>query len=381
MSPVLPLYFASLGFSAVEIGILFSMWGVGTILFEPTVGILADRGGRRAMMFAICLGTCALYLLYTFTGSFVDFAVLQFFLGGMFAGIAVLFRYTIPSVVAPGRPSSGFGLLGFAWSGAAVMGALIGGFVLSATGYALPFYLASGVAALAIAPLWLSRIGGQTARRTTDTRERPAPSGSRTTELVLMGGMAMSAFLIFVVIFSMLPLVVSAAPFDASPFEVGVLLALFNCSLLLFQPVIGHYGASRPRAWMAFGLLAGVLCFIVLVFAKSTPAAYASAVIAGISFSAISTHSLARFTKLISASRQGVAIGIYGAAEDVGVIVGPLVFSAIWSAVSLDAALVATSAILLVVLLGYVFPKPSPPKGSGIAATDAKSPLRASLEP
>jgi len=176
----------------------------------------------------------------------------------------------------------------------------------------------------------------------------------------------MSAFLIFIVVISMMPLVVTASPFDASPFGVGVLLAAFNGSLLLFQPVIGHFGASRPRTSMALGLLGGALCFFVLVFAKSTLAAYASAVIAGMSFSAISTHSLARFTRLVSSSRQGVAIGIYGAAEDVGVIVGPLVFSSIWAAVSLDAALIAISAILLVVLLAYILPWSARSKSGGV---------------
>ncbi len=356
MSPVMPLYFASLGFPAVEIGVLFSMWGVGTIIFEPTVGVLADRGRRSAMMYAISLGTCVLYFLFTFTGSFVDFAVLQFFLGGMFAGIAVLFRYAIPSVVAPGRPSAAYGLLGSANSGAAVVGALIGGFLLSTSGYRLPFYLASAAALMSIVPLWISRIGGRAAFRPKEDSEGPTAGGRRTSELVLMGGMAMSAFLIFIVIFSMMPLVVTAPPFDASPVGVGVFLALFNGSLLVFQPLIGHLGASRPRTWMALGLVGGVLSFFVLVFAKSTSAAFASAVIAGMSFSAISTHSLARFTKLVSISRQGIAIGIYGAAEDVGVIVGPLVFSTIWTAVSLDAALLATSAILLAVLAAYVLP-------------------------
>ena len=169
----------------------------------------------------------------------------------------------------------------------------------------------------------------------------------------------MCAFLMFSVVYTMIPLVISESPFGATPFEVGVLLATFNVSLLLFQPLVGHAGASRPRAWMSLGLLVGASSFLVLVIAKSTPLAYASAFLAGISFSAISTHSLARFTRLVHHSRRGAAIGIYGAAEDVGVIIGPLVFSSLWAAVGLDAALAFTSAILLAVLVAYLLPRKS----------------------
>jgi len=355
MSPVMPLYLASLRFPAVGIGLLFSIWGVGTILFEPAIGILADKGRRGAMMYALCLGTCALYVLFTLAGSFLAFAVLQFLLGGMFAGAAVLFRYAIPSVISPDRPSAAYGLLGSAWSGAATFGSLAGGFILSASGYGLPFYLASTAAALAVAPLWLSGLG-RVAHRQISSSEEPDLSGGRRFELALMGGMAMSAFLIFSVVVTMLPLVVSAAPFNSGPVGVGVLLAIFNGSLLLFQPVVGRVGASRPRTWMAVGLLTAIVSFLLLVGSKSMATAFGSVILAGVAFSAISTHSLARFTTLVHASRRGAAIGIYGAAEDVGVIAGPIVFSVIWTAASLDGALIATSAVLLAVLLACVLP-------------------------
>jgi len=271
----------------------------------------------------------------------------------------VIFRYMIPSVVSQDRPSAAYGILGSTFSASMIFGSLLGGFLLSTSGFALPFYVASAGAVAASAPLWLSRMGSRPAQVQADTPELPTTNRGRKLELVFMGGMAMSAFLIFSVFYTMIPLVMTQPPIRAGPFEVGVLLAVFNVSMLLFQPLTGHTGAFKPRAWMSAGLLTGVSSFLILVFARSTILVYGAAFLAGISFSSISTHSLARFTKLVHRSRRGAAIGVYGAAEDIGVILGPLVFSFLWTTVSLAAALSFIALVLLAVLIAYAFPRQS----------------------
>lgn len=364
MGPVLPLYFASLGFPAIDIGVLFSVWGVGTLVFEPTMGVLADRGRRDVMMYAVCAAGCALYLVYSLANSFLAFALFQFLLGGLFATAAVLYRYVIPSVVSPTRPSAAYGLLGSMYSGAAALGSVAGGLLISATGFRSPFYFAAFFAGISIVPLWASKVGGKAAYEAEEMGAGHPAGKGRTLELALMGCMAVAAFIVFIVVTSMMPVVVTNAPFKASPVDVGILLAIFDGGLFIFLPLLGHVGSSKPRNWMVVGLAVGVISFALLVVTKSIESAYVSALLAGISFSALSTLSLARFTQLVHSSHRGAAIGIYGAAEDVGIIIGPLVFSAVWTAVSLDAALIATATILLVVLFVYLVPRSSGPWSS-----------------
>lgn len=57
----------------------------------------------------------------------------------------------------------------------------------------------------------------------------------------------------------------------------------------------------------------------------------------------------------------GRAMGIYGAAEDVGVILGPLIGSAVWVQFGLTAAYLTLGATFLVVLVPYAVAMRHPP--------------------
>ncbi len=79
----------------------------------------------------------------------------------------------------------------------------------------------------------------------------------------------------------------------------------------------------------------------------------AAGLLEGLCFSAISPLSLSLLMVGIPKRYAGRAMGIYGAAEDVGVLVGPLVGSAIWVQFGLTAAYLTLGASFLAVLVPY----------------------------
>jgi MFS transporter, DHA1 family, multidrug resistance protein len=78
------------------------------------------------------------------------------------------------------------------------------------------------------------------------------------------------------------------------------------------------------------------------------------AVVEGLCFSVISPLSLSLLMVGMPRRYTGRAMGFYGAAEDIGLILGPLVGSAVWVEFGLTTAYLTLGGIFLAVLIPYL---------------------------
>ena len=350
VTPILPLYMNSINLSTVEVGASFSAWGFGTLCFEPFVGIFADRGGRRPLTVGLVALVAVFYAAFPRTTTLLGVVAFQFLLGMMFAGTAVLFRYTVPDT-APEMPASrAYGILGATYFAAAVAGSVIGGLLASAFGYAEAFYAGSVLSLVSLVVLVSTRFPAPPTRSTEEVGKNAWLRG-KVVWLTLLAGMAVVAYIALTLYLSLVPLVVAEAPYSASVLQVSLLVATFNLSVLIFYPLAGSLGASRPMRWILGGLLVGALAFCVPLLSATLVPVFLSAILGGISFSMLGPLSLALFVNLVPRSRRGFAIGVYGAAEDVGIIIGPALFSLTLVGLGISAAFLSIVAINLVVFL------------------------------
>ena len=68
---IVPLYLARLGYSAVQIGVLFSAGAIASALLAAAVGLLSDRLGRKTLLILIALLSVGGGLVFAFSGTFV----------------------------------------------------------------------------------------------------------------------------------------------------------------------------------------------------------------------------------------------------------------------------------------------------------------------
>jgi MFS family permease len=264
----------------------------------------------------------------------------------MFAGTAVLYRYTIPDA-APDMPvSRAYGIFGASYFGAAVLGSVLGGLLASAFGYAGAFYTGSILSVVSLITLVLTRFPTPPRRSHLEEIGTLEPRSS-IAWLVLLASVAAIAFISLTLYISLIPLVVSAPPYSASVLQVSLLVATFNLSTLVFYPLMGSVGSMRPAFWILVGLLAGSLAFFLPILLPTLPLVFVSAFLGGLSFSMLGPLSLTLFVGLVSRSRRGLAIGVYGAAEDIGIIIGPALFSLTMVGFGVSAAFLAIVAVNL----------------------------------
>jgi MFS transporter, DHA1 family, tetracycline resistance protein len=132
--PILPAFAVKeLGVDETAIGIAIAMYSFVQLIFNPLLGKLSDKHGRKPVI-VVCLFINALgYLIFAFTTSYLVLIISRVVAGIGGSSIAVAQAY-IADVTTKETRSKGMGLIGSAFGLGFVFGPLIGGF-LSKFGY------------------------------------------------------------------------------------------------------------------------------------------------------------------------------------------------------------------------------------------------------
>ena len=146
--PILPSFSVkTLGIDEAAIGIAIAIYSFVQFLFNPVLGKLSDKYGRKPVI-VVCLFLNAIgYIVFAFTHSYIMLLVSRIIagIGGSSIGVAQAY---IADVTTRENRSKGMGLIGAAFGLGFVFGPLIGG-LLSSYGYAVTGYVAAGFSFLA----------------------------------------------------------------------------------------------------------------------------------------------------------------------------------------------------------------------------------------
>ncbi len=150
IAPILGLFVRSQGLSMAQIGLIGTASMLGWFIWEPIMGMVADRFNKRLMLAGSLFFTTVLYGLYPLANSFLFFAVLEF------TKTSILSAYSIPvkALAAELLPTQDRGRVYGRYMTVISMGGmispLIGGYVSESMGISMPFYLAAGIGLLGI---------------------------------------------------------------------------------------------------------------------------------------------------------------------------------------------------------------------------------------
>lgn len=144
--PILPFYADSFGAGASVLGLLVTSYSGCQFLFAPIWGRLSDRFGRRPVMLATIAGTAVSLALLGWAPSLAWLFAARLLGGAFGANISVASAY-ITDLTSEGERTKYMGFLGASFGVGFVLGPAIGGF-LAPHGYALPMWVAAGLASL-----------------------------------------------------------------------------------------------------------------------------------------------------------------------------------------------------------------------------------------
>ena len=344
--PLLPFYIERFGVGGTELGWLMSTYALMQLICAPIWGIVSDRYGRKPTLAIGVLGyTVSLFLI----GLAQSFTVL--FLARSLSGI--LSSATMPTAMAyigesteQKEKSRGMGQLGAMAGIGVIIGPLMGG-LLSTDSLSLPFFVGSGLAALALLlvifllpeskPAYSSRGELPLSNEQTLTLQPDSvylkAKRPRVLDIyfrVLLSPAGILLLLIFIMSFGMTNFqgmvglyVVDKLDFNTA--QVGSLWMVMGAVLIVVQGALVGVLTEKfgDLNLIKVGLLGGSLGFVLVAFAWNYPTTLLAIGFFILALALIGP-ALNSYISNFAGEHQGAVMGLNSAFTSLGKVIGPL---------------------------------------------------------
>lgn len=124
--PIMPLLAKEYGATAIEVGLLMSVYSLMQFIFAPFWGRFSDRVGRRPVLLFCLLGEVFSYILFAYAQTYWLLFLARLLAGFFGASISTASAY-ISDVTTPEKRSQGMALIGAAFGLGFMVGPAIGG--------------------------------------------------------------------------------------------------------------------------------------------------------------------------------------------------------------------------------------------------------------
>ena len=146
--PILPTFATKeLGVSEFQIGIAIALYSLTQFIFNPILGNLSDKVGRKPLIIGTLFLNAIGYIIFAFTHTYLLLIASRIVAGVGGSSIGVAQAY-IADVTTKENRSKGMGLIGAAFGLGFVFGPLIGGF-LAKYGYEVTGFVSAGFSFMA----------------------------------------------------------------------------------------------------------------------------------------------------------------------------------------------------------------------------------------
>ncbi len=146
--PLLFVYSSKYGFSALTLGILFSVYSIFELISTPFIGILSDKFGRRPLLIISLLGTAGSFFLMAFAPSGI-FLFIARALDGITAGDFPVAQAVISDSTEKKDRAKGFGIIGACYGIGLIAGPAISALTVGIS-IKLPFIIAGVLSTIAV---------------------------------------------------------------------------------------------------------------------------------------------------------------------------------------------------------------------------------------
>jgi MFS family permease len=152
---VLALYFAELGASTSQIGLIYTTGALAGALFSPLLGRLADRYGRKSVLTGAMVAFLGVFLAYALMEHPRLAFPIQAAEGTAWAGLGAAAAAMVADLAPPARRGWAMGVYDRTWFIGWIIGPAFGGFVAERLGFRQTFLIAGILILLGMAVLFL----------------------------------------------------------------------------------------------------------------------------------------------------------------------------------------------------------------------------------
>jgi MFS family permease len=337
LQPVLPLYLTSIGVIPSVLGLMFSVAMIGMVFGESSGGWVADKIGLKIPM-SIGTFVCApVVLSFIFTRSTPSIFIIFLFWGIVRAAIFGPGRGYIGNSAPLANKATFIAILATTQAVFRSFGTLASGFIADNWGYNWDFFVSAGLSVLA-GIIVLVGFRNISLVKSEYRASLPSYSDEQKGHKPAVNYRSFTVQCITTILFCVglgasyfLPLLATQVAGVAAT-QVGILFtisALVTAALLI---PMGRLADRRgKKVLMITGLLVSASGLAGIALVKSFPLLILFVVINSIGTAMFSPSSVALLSNTMPAYWQSTAMGVYGAAEDLGFILGSAVGGFAWA--------------------------------------------------
>lgn len=352
ISLVLPIYGKQLGASAVEIGLLFSVFSLTTLLLRPLVGTGLDRYGRRWFLVSGLAISGLAMIGFAFSTVLTDLVLTRILQGVASAFLVLAVSAIVADLAGAENRGSAFGSVSQSTNQGDLIGTFIGFTVLFSmsieTSWRVLFFFYAAAGFLSALIAW---------NRMPETRSVSAEKENTRLADGLRAILRSRALVALLVV----GLVTSATGSMLSPIFIIFLQDKFNAAVniiawaflpsalvwALLPTRLGRLSdrfGRKPLVVLAL-LVAALDSFLVPRFASLAALAILWALEA-VCFAASDPASQALTTDLTDAGQRGRIFGIFAFAVSLGAVIGPLAGGWLYESIGQNAPFVINAVVL-----------------------------------
>jgi ACDE family multidrug resistance protein len=359
IAPSLPVMQEAFGLTESQLALVMSVYLLPAALAAIPIGVLADRVGRRIVFGSALLlfGACGLVL--AFTTSYSMFLAVRFVQGLAFAGL-------LPITMT---------ILGDAYSGNRLVGALGGRSVAISIGDTIPPVIGGFLASLDWFLPWLGQavaipLGVAVLLYLHETSSAPAPRTrpvSRTRALVdlfrrrpilaLQYAGFLRMFMKFCILTFFPVFLVDVR--SLSPVFAGFAVSLTSLAGTVLAAMSGRLARrGRPTAWLRMGMVGMGASLIAVVTLPWSGAILAAAAVYGAADGIMGVFTNSLVAAATGTEQRASFVSLTGAIRNLGKFVAPVAFAALlaFGSLSLSFTLVGVIALASVLMVGLLRP-------------------------
>ncbi len=318
ISPILSLFVRSQGLSLAQIGLLGTASMLGWFIWEPFMGVIADRWNKRWMLAGSLLLTTILYGVYPMATGLRFFMVLEFLKTSIMSAYSIpvkaLAAELLPSEdrgKAYGRYMTVIGLGG-------MISPLIGGYLSEVFGYDLPFYVAAAVGIIGMIAVFSIEyeepVSTATGNGFSDIR-------SVLTRPILRIFSVRGLFFFNVgFVYNFLPVYLNESTiYAASESQIGAFFSIFSFAGAAGRSILGDLcDRLGNKKLIIASLLGWAVSYGVLMYTGGIYLMYFVGILQGVSWAAADTSMMLHLISVMSKDRSGLIMGLYSEAENIG---------------------------------------------------------------
>lgn len=350
--PFLPIHAKSLGVSQSEIGFLFASYAIALFIATPIFGGLADRMGRKKLIVLGLIGLAITTIVFAFATNFWLLVLAR-----TLQGVAAAIPWTaglalLAEVFSKEERGKAMGMAMSGQAGGVLLGPPLGGWLFELGGYQLPFFVAAGIALLA------AIVSSVFLRNVSETRAESFTSPFkilRHKQVLIIAGVAIVGASVFASIEPTLPIHLSE-DLNVSPGVIGSMFVVITLVYGVTAPMIGAFSTRIGHVkTIMIGLGLAAIALPLNAFPTLTWLQVLTLALLGISLGMVLTPALPKLADIsqeVGNSSQGVTFAVYNTAYSFGMMVGPLVASALTGGFGLKIAYLVMGFLIIL----YLFP-------------------------